>query len=78
MTRLASTVDMGASRQLRTWVPHFHDSSGGRFQRQEEEAWTDLTSNTLDEIERELMALKVNKEGKGGKCGKGGKGFQGN
>ena len=32
----------------------------------------------MDQIERELMALKGNKGGKGGKRGKGGKGFQGN
>ena len=42
--------------------PHVHDSGEGSL-RQEEEAWTDHTSNTLDQIERELMALKANKGG---------------
>ena len=44
--------------------PHFHDSRGGGSQRQDEEAWSDHTSNTLDQTERKLMALKANKEGK--------------
>ena len=57
--------------------PRGHDSCEGGSHRQEEEAWTDYTSNTLDQIERELMALKANKRGKGGKGGKG-EGFQGN
>ena len=42
--------------------------------RHEEEAWTDHTPKILDQIERELMALKANKGGKGGNGGKGGKG----
>ena len=54
---------------------HGHDYCEGGSHRQEEEAWTDHTSNTLDQIERELMALKANKVGKGGKRGKG-KGFK--
>ena len=37
--------------------PHFHDSCGRGSQRREEEAGTDHTSNTLDQIERDLMAL---------------------
>ena len=57
---------------------HVHESCQGGSQRQEEEAWTDNTSSTLDQIERELMALEANKGGKGGKGGKGRKGFQGN
>ena len=40
---------------------HVHESCEGGSQRQEEEAWTDNTSSTLDQIERELMALKANK-----------------
>ena len=54
--------------------PHGHDSCEGGSHRQEEEEWTDHTSSTLDQTERELMALKANKGGKGEK----GKGFQGN
>ena len=53
---------------------HVHESCEGGSQRQEEEAWTDNTSSTLDQIERELMALEANKGGKGGKGGKGRKG----
>ena len=49
---------------------HVHESCEGGSQRQEEEAWTDNTSSTLDQIERELMALKANKGGKGGKGGR--------
>ena len=55
---------------------HLYDSCGGRPQHQEEETWSDHSSVTLDQIEKELMALKGNKGGKGGKGGKG-KGFQG-
>ena len=44
---------------------HVHDSCEGRSQRQEEEAWTDNTSSTLDQIERELMALKDKEEKEG-------------
>ena len=54
--------------------PHGHDYCEGGSHRQEEEAWTDHTSNTLDQIEKELMALKANRGGQGGK----GKEFQGN
>ena len=57
--------------------PHGHDYCEVGSHRQEEEAWTDHTSNTLDQFARELMALKANKRGKGGKGGKG-EGFQGN
>ena len=38
--------------------PHFRDSREGGSQRHEEEAWTYFTSNTLDQIERELMAFE--------------------
>ena len=57
--------------------PHCHDSCEGGPHRLEEEAWTDHTSNTLDLIETELMAVRANKGGEGGK-GEKGKGFQGN
>ena len=44
---------------------HGHDSCEGGSHGQKEGAWTDHASNTLDQIARELMTLKVNKGGKG-------------
>ena len=37
---------------------HLYDACGGRPQHQEEETWSDHSSVTLDQIEKELMALK--------------------
>ena len=54
-----------------------HDSCEGGSHRQEKEAWTDHTSNTLDQIDKKLMALQANKGGKDDKGGKG-TGFQEN
>ena len=46
----------------------FRETCGGQRQRHEE-TWSDRTSVTLDQIEKELMALKVNMGGKGGNGG---------
>ena len=43
---------------------HLCDACEGRPQHQEEETWSAHSSVTLDQIEKELMALKGNKRGK--------------
>ena len=47
------------------------DACGGRPKHQEEETWSDHSSVTLDQHEKELVALKGNKGEIGGKGGKG-------
>ena len=53
-----------------------YDACGGRPQHQEEQTRSDHSSVTLDQIEKELMALEGFEGGKASKGGKG-KGFKG-
>ena len=54
--------------------PHFHDQGPHRH---EDETWKTSTSAALNQIEKELMALKGHKVGTGRKMKKDGKGSQG-